>query len=76
MQLNKKMLDRLLEMNDDRLSSVIRQIANEAGVDPNLLGLNPDNIAEVRRALGSATDADIEGLSAVYDDYRRQRRGK
>ena len=76
MQIDQKMLNRLLTMNDDQLGNLIREIANEAGIDPSSLGLNPQNIADLRRALGSATEDDMQKMNAVYEEYRRQRRQK
>ena len=70
MQIDQKSLARLLSMNDAQLAAVIQKIAAEAGVNPAQLGLNPDNIDNVRRALGSATETDIEQMKAIYDSYR------
>ena len=50
MQIDKRMLDRLLTMNDEQLGDLIKNIASEAGIDPNQLGLNPDNINNIRQA--------------------------
>ncbi len=76
MQLDQKMLNRLLAMNDQQLGALIGQIAQEAGIDPAELGLQPQNIASIRQALSTATDADLEKLSQVYEDYRQNRRKK
>lgn len=76
MQLDQRMLNRLLAMNDDQLGNLIGEIAREAGIDPSELGLNPQNVSQIRAALGSATDADIQKMNAVYEEYRRQRRQK
>ncbi len=76
MQLDPKMLSRILTMNDEQLASLISEIAKEAGIDPSALGLNPQNIAGVRQALGSATNEDIQRMNTVYEEYRRQRRQK
>lgn len=76
MQIDQKMLNRLLTMNDEQLGNLIQEIAKEAGIDPTALGLNPQNIADVRRALGNATDTDLQNLNTVYEEYRRQRRQK
>lgn len=73
MQLDQKMLNRLLAMNDDQLAAIIGQIAREAGISPSELGLNPQNISSVRQALGNATEADLERLNSVYEEYRRHR---
>ena len=74
MQLDQNMLNRLLTMNDGQLSAFIGEIARGAGIDPTELGLNPQNMAELRRALGGATSEDLEKMNAVYEEYRRQRR--
>lgn len=74
MQIDKRMLDRLLTMNDEQLGDLIKNIASEAGIDPNQLGLNPDNINSIRQALGSATDSDIEQLNTVYSSYKQNRK--
>lgn len=76
MRLDQKMLDRLLTMNDQQLGALIGQIAQEAGISPAELGLQPQNIADVRQALSNATDADLEKLNRVYEDYRQNRRKK
>ncbi|MBQ9784148.1 MAG: hypothetical protein IJW29_01470 [Clostridia bacterium] len=74
MQIDQKTLNRLLAMNDAQLAAVIEHIAAEAGIDPVSLGLNPNNVSEIRRALGSATPSDLEQLGAVYDTYRQNRK--
>lgn len=76
MQLDRKMLDRLLSMNDDQLSAFIQSIATEAGIDPSLITINPDNIQSIRQALGGATDSDLEQLNGIYRDYTKNRRSR
>ena len=76
MQLDQKMLSRLLTLNDQQLGALIEQIARESGIDPAQLGIQPDNIASIRRALSSATDADVEKLNQMYAEYRRNQRRK
>lgn len=76
MQIDQRMLNRLLTMNDDQLGEIIKTIATEAGIDPAMLGLNPDNIQSIRQALGSATEADLQQLNAVYDTYKQNKRGR
>lgn len=74
MQIDRKMLDRLLMMNDEQLGEVVRTIAAEAGIDPAVLGLNPQNIQSIRQALGSATENDLQQLNNVYDAYKQNKR--
>ncbi len=73
MNIDKRMLDRILTMDDAQLGALVQSIAKEAGIDPAQLGIQPDNIQSIRQALGSATDSDMEQLSKVYDDYRKNR---
>lgn len=74
MQIDQKMLNRLLAMNDEQLGDVIKNIATEAGIDPAQLGLNPQNINSIRQALGGATEQDLQQLNAVYDSYKQNRK--
>ena len=74
MQLDQNMLNRLLTMNDSQLAAFIGEIARGAGIDPAELGLNPQNMAELRRALGGATSEDLAKMNDVYEEYRRQKR--
>ena len=74
MQLDRKKLDRLLGMSDEQLSALIQSIATESGVDPSALGLNPNNIESIRRALSIATEEDIQQLNQIYTDYRKNHR--
>ncbi len=75
MQLDQKTLNRLLAMNDEQLSNVVREIAREAGIDPALLGIDPKNIQSIRQALGAANDTDLQQLNEVYNAYRQNKRG-
>lgn len=73
MNIDKRMLERILTMDDAQLGALVENIAREAGINPADLGLQTDNIQSIRQALGSATDSDMEQLSKVYDDYRKKR---
>lgn len=74
MQIDSKMLNRLLAMNDEQLGQVIQKIAAESGIDPAQLGINPQNIESVRAALGSVGEDELEGINRLYEDYKRNRR--
>jgi hypothetical protein len=75
MQIDRKMLDKLLTMNDEQLRTVIETIATEAGIDPRVLGLDPRNIQSIRSALGSTTDSDLGQINAIYNSYKQNKRG-
>lgn len=74
MQIDKKMLDRLLGMNDDQLGDLIRRIAAESGIDPTMLGISTENIAAIRTALSNADSQDLAQYNQIYDAYRKNRR--
>ena len=71
MKLDKRMVNRLLSLNDEQLSNVIKSIAAESGIDPSVLGLNPDNIQSIRQALGMAREEDLQQMGEIYDAYRQ-----
>ena len=74
MQIDSKMLNRLLAMNDEQLGQMIQKIAAESGIDPAELGINPQSIESVRSALGSIGEDELEGINRLYEDYRRGKR--
>lgn len=76
MQIDERMLKRLLAMDDEKLGEVIQKIAAESGIDPAELGINPQNIESVRSALGSIGEDELEGINRLYEDYRRNRRNQ
>ena len=73
MQMDQKMLNRLLSLDDEHLSELIRSVATEAGIDPALIGLNSKNIADIRQALGSASDQNLQQINEIYQIYRQNR---
>jgi hypothetical protein len=76
MQIDERMLKRLLAMNDEQLGQMIQKIATETGIDPAQLGINSQSIESVRTALGSIGEDELEGINRLYEDYRRNKRNK
>ena len=76
MQIDQNMLKKLLTMNDAQLRGVIEAVAAEAGIDPAVLGLDTKNIGNVRRALGSAQDSDLEQINTLYNTYKQNKHGR
>ena len=70
MKLDKRMVNRLLSLNDEQLSNVIKSIAAESGIDPAALGLNPNSIQSIRTALGMAREEDLKQMEEIYNAYR------
>ena len=59
MQIDREALEKLLTLNDRQLKVVIGKLAADSGIDPASLNIDPKNIESIRRALSSATDADL-----------------
>ncbi len=76
MQIDERMLKRLLAMNDEQLGQMIQKIATETGIDPAQLGINAQSIESVRSALGSIGEDELEGINRLYEDYRRNKRNQ
>lgn len=76
MQIDKQSLERLLSLNDRQLKNIINKLATENGIDPASFNIDPKDIASIRGALSSATDADIERLAKQYEDFKRNGGGK
>ena len=73
MQIDRKTLQHLLSMDDQKLSLLLNRVAQESGLSPEALGARPDDIASIRAALGSATEEDLKRLNEIYDVYRQNR---
>lgn len=59
MQLDKKTLDRLLNLSDDQLRLLLGRLLSEYGVDPSVVPLERMDIGKLREVLRGATDEDI-----------------
>ena len=71
MQIDRKQLERLLNLNDRQLEHVIKKLAAESGIDPSVLNINPNDISSVRRALAGAPDEDIRMITKQYEDFKK-----
>lgn len=76
MQIDQKMLNRILSMNDQQLTNLIGQIAAEIGVPPESIGLDPNNLQSIRDNLSHASRQDLEQLNSIYNEYRQSSRRK
>lgn len=70
MQLDQKMLQRMLSLDDDRLKDVIRSLAENSGLDLSGFNISPDDINSIRTALSGATDEDLRRASKQLRDFR------
>ncbi|MBQ3637962.1 MAG: hypothetical protein II953_06320 [Clostridia bacterium] len=68
--LTKKNIDKMLEMPDDRLGSMIRLTLAAAGADTSNLKLDETAIRRIRAVLTEVTDADLERAATLMERYR------
>lgn len=62
MNFDKKSLSKLLSLNDEELIKVLKDIAKEAGVNPDTLKIGSGDIMKIRAFLSMASDDDIAKL--------------
>lgn len=62
LQFDRNALNKLLMLNDKQLELVVRKLATEYGLDLSRLQIDPNNIAELRRALRTADDSTLKAL--------------
>ena len=75
MQLDRKTINRVLDLDDRQLRRLIEHLATEAGVDASALGVNTTDLTALRRALGQAGDAELEAMSRSLEEVRRRSKG-
>ena len=63
MQLDRKMLDRLLSLNDRQLQAVIDKMVSEYGLDLSAFQMRAGDMAALRRAIRSASDEELLAIT-------------
>jgi hypothetical protein len=76
MTLDKKAIDKLMTLDDKRLSLVIQKLAADAGIDPSTLNIGPSQLAGIRSALSMATDNDIQRAGELLKNYKIGKKGQ
>ena len=76
MQLDREALEKVLQMNDRQLSTLIHRLAAESGIDPAEFNIDPTSIESIRSALRSATDDDLRRITEQYEANKHQKRGR
>lgn len=76
MKLDRKALDRLLNLNDSQLKGVIESIAAESGLDLSSFGISSRDIESIRKALSAATDEDITRAAEELDAWKKNKRSR
>lgn len=63
MRLDRKMLNRLLSLNDTQLRAVIDKLAADYGLDLSAFGVREGDMEALRRAIRNASDSDLMKLT-------------
>ena len=67
---NKKMIDKMLEMSDERLLAMLKIVLASAGIDLGKKTPDAKTVRKIRALLGEITDADIERVIYLADRYK------
>ena len=68
--LDKRAIDMLLTLDDQKLALVIKKIAADAGIDPSSVNIGERELAGLRAALSGATDGDIARAGELLKQYK------
>lgn len=66
MKLDRRAIQALVMLDDDRLRAVIRSFAARSGVDASTLSLTDRDLANLRHALSQATEEDIGRVARQF----------
>lgn len=67
MQIDRASLEKLLTLNDRQLKMIITRLAAESGIDPAEFNLDLCDVSALRKALSSASDADLARIAEAYE---------
>lgn len=67
---NKSMIDKMLDMPDDRLLAMLRMLLGSSGIDMGDKKIDEKTIRKIRALLSNITDADIERVTYLADVYK------
>lgn len=74
MQIDRQSLEKLLTLNDRQLKMVITKLAADSGIDPASFNINTNDVNSIRRALSSASDADLSRIAQMYEQNQRRKK--
>jgi hypothetical protein len=70
MTLDKNSIDMLLKLDDSHLSSVIKKLAQDAGIPTQALNLGKAELDGIRSALALASDGDISMAAQLIEKFK------
>ena len=62
MELDRKQLDRLLALDDEKFKRVLLGLAKEYGIDTSQIKISDESVAGLRMILSAASESDIQNL--------------
>ena len=68
--INKCMIDKLLEMPDDKMLMMLKVVMSSAGIDMSGKKFDEKSIRKLRALLSEITDSDIDRISSLVDIYK------
>ena len=68
--INRKSIDKLLEMPDDRLMTMLKLLLGSTGVDVSGKKFDESTIRKIRAVLEEVTDEDLERIDVLMKRYR------
>lgn len=72
MQPDKKMLNRVLALNDDQLRLLIRRLLGQHGLDASSIPLEQLDMNRLREIAAKATDEDIDRFFTLIGSGRKE----
>ena len=74
MTFDKKTLDMILTLDDDKLVTIIKRLAANSGIDISNMNITQRDLNGLRSALSMATDSDIERAGDLIKSYKEGKR--
>ena len=72
MQIDRASLEKLLTLNDRQLKLFINKLALDSGIDPASFNIDPKDIQSIRKALSTASDADLKRIAEIYEQKQKK----
>ena len=66
MQIDRKMLDSLLSLNDRQLQTLFVKLIRDSGIDPSQFNIDPQSVQSIRNAIKGASDEDLTKIAEQY----------
>lgn len=72
MKIDKKTINTLLSLPDDKLWSAVRLFASSSGISLGRNAASPSDMAKLRNTLSNLTEADISRAGELIKNYKKR----